>query len=325
MYLGDEAVLDLDRFSLQGRAVRVARQSSHRARRAGYTATVRRTADLDAGQVAALRALSARWRGEAAERGFSMALGRLFDPRDPATVVVVGHDADGRPRGFLHFVPWDGDGASLDAMRRDRDAPSWLNDFLVVEAARQLPALGIRRLSLNFSFLRAVVAAGAEADVPLRLRAARWALGRLSGPFQIQTLYRFNKKFAPQWYPRYLAVEALEELPRVAFACLRAEGLLPAPRLPRRRRGAARPAGPAPLAVGGRRRGSRARRGRGGGHRRSGQRPRSGARGRGGRPERRPPDRQLRARRPRHRRHRPARRRTGGGALRAGRGEPRRP
>jgi lysylphosphatidylglycerol synthetase-like protein (DUF2156 family) len=38
IYLGDEAVLDLDRFSLEGRAVRIARQSWHRGCRAGYTA-----------------------------------------------------------------------------------------------------------------------------------------------------------------------------------------------------------------------------------------------------------------------------------------------
>jgi len=87
----------------------------------------------------------------------------------------------------------------------------------------------MRRLSLNFSFLRAVLTAGAEPDVPLRLRAARWLLHRLSGPFQIESLYRFNRKFAPAWCPRYLAVEAPEELPRVALAVLRAEGLLPPP------------------------------------------------------------------------------------------------
>jgi lysyl-tRNA synthetase, class II len=155
-----------------------------------------------------------------------MALGRLFDPRDPAALVVAAKDADGNLRGFLHLVPWGPDGASLDVMRRDRLAPSWLNDFLVVEAARRLPGLGVRRISLNFSFLRTVLAAGAEPGVAGRLRAARWLLRRLSGPFQIESLYRFNRKFCPDWQPRYLAVEALEDLPQVAFAMLRAEGLL---------------------------------------------------------------------------------------------------
>ena len=226
VYLGDEAVLDLDRFSLEGRGVRIARQSWHRGRRAGYTSLACRAGDLDHAQVEPLAELSRRWRGDAAEQGFSMALGRLFDPRDPDTLVVVARDSDGGLRGFLHFVPWGADGASLDVMRRDRGAPSWLNDFLVVEATCGLPRLGIRRLSLNFSFLRAVLAAGADADAPARLRLARWLLRRLSGPFQIETLYRFNRKFTPDWQPRYLAVEAPEALPQVGLAILRAEGLL---------------------------------------------------------------------------------------------------
>jgi lysyl-tRNA synthetase, class II len=224
IYLGDEAVLDLDRFTLEGRAVRIARQSWHRAQRAGLTATVHRAGQLPPGELATLHAAAAHWRGGSPERGWSMALGRLLDPRDADGFLVIGRDATGRPLGLLHLVPWDGDGASLDTMRRDRDAPTILNDFLVVEAARQLPALGVRRLSLNFSFLRAILVAGSDAG--LSLRAARWALQQLSRRFPIQSLYQFNKKFAPAWQPRYLAVQTAEELAPAALACLRAEGLL---------------------------------------------------------------------------------------------------
>jgi lysyl-tRNA synthetase, class II len=88
-----------------------------------------------------------------------------------------------------------------------------------------------------------VLAAGAASDAPRRLRLARWLLRRLSGAFQIETLYRFNRKFQPDWQPRYLVVEAPEALPQVGLATLRAEGLLDLPwrlRGPRRSGGAAR-------------------------------------------------------------------------------------
>jgi lysyl-tRNA synthetase class 2 len=237
IYLGDEAILELADWSLEGRTVRIARQSWNRAKRAGYTCEIAHASDLDQPTVEELEAISRRWRGEAIERGFSMALGRLFDQRDPGVVVVAGRDGDGRLRGFLHFVPWARDGASLNAMRRDPDSPAILNDFLIVEAALRLPALGIRRLSLNFSFLRAVLEAGERRDAPLALRLQWRLLRHLSGPFQIETLYRFSRKFRPTWQPRYLAMEALEDLPRVAMAALRAEGLMA---LPSR---SARPAG----------------------------------------------------------------------------------
>jgi lysyl-tRNA synthetase, class II len=229
IYLGDEAVIDLERFSLDGRAMRIVRQSWNRARRAGIHCEIARAAELSPATRSELAAVSARWRGGAGERGFSMSLGRLFDPRDGAAIVVAGRAADGRPLGFLQLVPWGLDGASLDVMRREPDAPAILNDFLIAEAAMRLPGLGVRRMSLNFAFLRAVLEAGAAADAPLAPRLGCRLLRGLSGVFQIESLYRFNKKFQPRWEPRYLACEAMEDLPRVALAALRAEGLLARP------------------------------------------------------------------------------------------------
>jgi N-acetyl-gamma-glutamyl-phosphate reductase len=45
--------------------------------------------------------------------------------------------------------------------------------------------------------------------------------------FQIESLYRFNAKFAPRWDPRYLVYESVLGLPRVGLAAMRAEGQLP--------------------------------------------------------------------------------------------------
>ena len=66
--------------------------------------------------------------------------------------MVVARDGDGRARGFLHFVPAYGRPAmSLSAMRRDRDTPNGLTEFLVVRAIEQLGERGIDELSLNFA------------------------------------------------------------------------------------------------------------------------------------------------------------------------------
>ncbi|MCP2262177.1 Lysylphosphatidylglycerol synthetase, C-terminal domain, DUF2156 family [Streptoalloteichus tenebrarius] len=228
LYFGCEAVLDLETFSTEGRALRIARQSWRRAGRAGYTAQVCRVGDLSPAERAELAAVSADWRGEAAERGFSMALSRLFDPRDPDCLVVLGRAADGRVHGFLHLVPWGADGMSLDVMRRLREAPAILNDFLVVEAATRLAASGLRRLSLNFAVQRRALAGRARGPWGrlwrgVVLAASRWA--------QIQSLYRFNRKFDPRWTPRYILIESRMDLVRAGLAMARVEGFLVAPRV----------------------------------------------------------------------------------------------
>src|SRR5439155_15190669 len=52
LYLGDEAIVELDKFSLEGRPIRKVRQSVTRLRKAGYTAELGSVASLDASAVA---------------------------------------------------------------------------------------------------------------------------------------------------------------------------------------------------------------------------------------------------------------------------------
>jgi lysyl-tRNA synthetase class 2 len=58
----------------------------------------------------------------------------------------------------------------------------------------------------------------------------------LDSLFQLERLHSFNKKFFPDWRPRYLCVERLSDLPAVALAYLRVESLLTLPARPAGRR-----------------------------------------------------------------------------------------
>jgi lysyl-tRNA synthetase class 2 len=119
--------------------------------------------------------------------------------------------------------------ASLGFMRRDRETPNGLTEFMVVEAARQLGEAGIEEFSLNFAahgrWLRAPENHVERAMAVLLRVADRW--------FQVERLLRFNEKFDPRWQPRYLLFEHVSHLPRVALGAMVAEGHLPTP-VPRR-------------------------------------------------------------------------------------------
>jgi lysyl-tRNA synthetase class 2 len=223
--LGDEAVLELP-LCLEGRAMRCVRQAVSRVERAGVTATVRRAAEVPAAELAELTAAASAWRDGGVERGFSMALSRIGDPADADCVVVTARRPDGSLCGLLHFVPWGPDGLSLDLMRRSRDADNGLNEFLVVALATAAPPLGVRRLSLNFAVLRAALERGERLGAGPVSRAWRALLLLASRWWQIETLYRFNAKFRPEWTPRFLCYPSARELPKVALAALEAEAFL---------------------------------------------------------------------------------------------------
>ncbi len=136
-----------------------------------------------------------------------------------------------RLRALLHFVPWGHRGLSLDLMVRDRAADNGLNDFLIVSAVRAAGGLNVDRLSLNFAFFRSALERGQRLGAGPVTRRFRGLLVFLSRWFQIDSLYRFNAKFQPQWSPRYICFPANRDLPRIALAMLEAEAFLVWPRL----------------------------------------------------------------------------------------------
>jgi lysylphosphatidylglycerol synthetase-like protein (DUF2156 family) len=226
VYLGDEAVVDPRGFSLEGRAIRKVRQSVHRVRRAGYSVRFVCPTEVTPKLRAELEQVSHEWRGRWPERGFTMAMDGLFAYDEG--VLVVAEDAEGLVGGFLQLVPAPASGGySLAAMRRGKETPNGLMETLVVETIEWARRRGARELSLNFAVFGELLR-GCE-RMPLRRRAARFGLLRLDRVFQLERLLSFNRKFQPEWRPRYICVEHVLDFPVVGLAYLRVESLLTPP------------------------------------------------------------------------------------------------
>ena len=233
IYLGDEAVVELGRFSLEGRPIRKVRQSVTRLSKAGYQAEVHELRTLDHDTIEQVENVVKLGRQGAPERGFSMAMDSLTGAYDHDTLVVLARDETipTRPiRGVLHFVPCYGRAAvSLSFMRRDPATPNGLTEFLVVRAIELLRERGIEELSLNFAAFAKWMHSPEK-----RLERLLGKLIALGNPFfQIESLYRFNAKFFPRWEPRFLVYEGTFGLPRASIAAMWAEGQLPKPRVRR--------------------------------------------------------------------------------------------
>jgi lysyl-tRNA synthetase, class II len=223
--LGDEAIVNVADFTLQGRSMRNVRQMVARVGRHGYAAEVRRVRDIPRAEIDRLNHQADSWRGSPTERGFSMALGRVGAAGDDDCVIATATE-DGVLRAILHFVPWGSDGLSLDLMRRDRAAQPGLNDFLIVETIKRAHELGVKRISLNFAMFRAALERGERIGAGPVLRAWRGLLLFASRWFQIESLYKFNAKFCPEWVPRFCVYTGTRDIPRIGLAALQAEAFL---------------------------------------------------------------------------------------------------
>ncbi|WP_222618401.1 bifunctional lysylphosphatidylglycerol synthetase/lysine--tRNA ligase LysX [Nakamurella sp. PAMC28650] len=240
--LGDEAIVDTSTFTLAGPAMKAVRQAVVRVQRAGYTVSIRRHRDIEPAEMAQLADCAEAWRGDAPERGFSMALSRLGDPADGSCLMVVAHRPDGEPAGLLSLVPWGRRGVSLDLMRRDREGINGLVEMMVTTLIERKAEFGLRRISLNFAMFRAVFAEAEEFGAGPVTKLNNAVLGVFSRFFQLESLYRSNAKYRPSWVPRYLCIDSPLSLIRVSIAAGVAEGFLPS--VTRRERLTSLPAAP---------------------------------------------------------------------------------
>lgn len=224
LYTGDEAVVDVRRFTLEGGRNKGLRQAVNRIANYGYRMEFHDPATIDPDLEASLRALMTESRRGEMERGFSMTLGRIFDPADRGLLLAVCFGPDGTPAAFCQYVPAPGvRGYSLDLMRRSEagDHPNGLTDYVVAETIAYLREQGMVGLGLNFATMRGVLA-GERGDGISR-RFERWFYKKMSDTMQIESLWKYNEKFDPDWVPRYACYESPEHLLPSAAALAKAE------------------------------------------------------------------------------------------------------
>jgi lysyl-tRNA synthetase class 2 len=227
MYIGDEAVVDTAAFSLVGRPMKKVRQAVARVEREGYSAEVVRMGDMDGATRRDVAAVVTAW-GEKEAHGFCMEM-PLGDAASADSLAVLARDADGRVRALVHVVPTPVGGSwSLSSTPHERGLPNGVVDFLVVRMIEAARDAGMDRVSLNFAAYRQWI----------HEPATRFE--RTMGPvvkfldrfFQIERLYRFNRKFDPAWVPRYMLYDGRTAQLRTMWAAMLVEGQIRLPTLP---------------------------------------------------------------------------------------------
>jgi len=210
--LGEEALVDLAGFSLDGSTRAELRQARNRGLREGLRIEYVAAGAIDP-WLPALHRISDQWLALKAgsEKGFSLG---FFDEaylrRFPLALVLA---ADGTPVAFANLWPAAAGGElSIDLMRHAADAPRGVMDFLFIELMLWGRAQGYRSFNLGMAPLSGM------ARHRLAARSQR-LLGFLAGHgerfYGFEGLRRYKQKFGPEWKPRYLAAPGGVHLPGV--------------------------------------------------------------------------------------------------------------
>ncbi len=220
--IGDEAIINVKDFTIEGRAMGNVRHMINQTTRKGYSAYTSKWSDLDSSIRSELRTLAKTWRYGTPERGFSMSMDRFGEDSDPDTYVTIAMN-EGRIVGLLYFVPWSGKRLSLDRMQRERGSHAGVNELMIVRTAQFAQENGISHISLNFAAFRSLFERAEKISAGPVTRGMRNLIRLFSNWFQVESLYRFNAKFQPEWQTRFVLYPRASDLIRVARAALKAE------------------------------------------------------------------------------------------------------
>jgi len=213
--IGDDAIVDLTAFSLEGRAVRDIRQAVHRVERSGITFRILEPPLTDEA-LDALRRISDDWLRIPGRRERRFTLGRFEDEYVRACAIAAAIDASGRCVAFMNLIPSFVPGeATVDLMRHGTETIHGVMDFLLVRLFEHLRANGFTRFNLGLapmSGFREHEAASPEE------RAVHLFFQRMTFLFSYSGLRAYKAKYATIWEPRYLIYRNVLQLPAVALA-----------------------------------------------------------------------------------------------------------
>jgi phosphatidylglycerol lysyltransferase len=221
--IGDDAMVDLPDFSLQGKGKREFRSKVRQLEATGIHIREFQPPVPD-WIIAQLKAVSDEWLRIPGRRERGFTLGQ-FDPdymRSKPVLVVM--DKGGTVLAFINLISVDEREITGDLMRRRADAPNGIMDYLFIKLFQYARARGYARVSLGMAPMTGFKE---REEATAEERAIHGLFQKLDCVFSFRGLKHYKAKFATSWEPRYLVYRNVLELPRTALALRRLSEIKP--------------------------------------------------------------------------------------------------
>ncbi len=210
--LGEEALVRLDKYSIQGNKGKAMRNVLNRFRNDGYEFQVLEPAEV-AASMEDLRRISDEWLRSKRTHEKQFSIG-FFDPgyltSYPCAIV---RDRSAKAVAFANILPGPANEEfSVDLMRYLPECPNGVMDFLFLKLFEWGKSCNYRTFNLGMAPL-ATVGETPQARLPERLANILFQHGEHW--YNFRGLRLFKEKFDPVWVPRYLAYPSFWMLPQV--------------------------------------------------------------------------------------------------------------
>lgn len=213
--VGDDAIVDLTQFTLEGKAAKTFRSKVNQLEKDGVH-TRYYEPPIPPVLMAQIREVSDEWLQIPGRRERQFALGMFDEEYLNSTPIFTAEDADGRVLAFVNLIPsYRPAEAAIDLMRRRTEAPNGIMDYVFVKLFLRCKEQGTERFNLGMAPMAGFQQ---QEEATPEERAIHAFFQHLNFLFSFKGLRAYKAKFATAWEPRYLIYRNLLDLPRVALA-----------------------------------------------------------------------------------------------------------
>lgn len=218
--IGEEAVVDLHTFTMDGKAGKNLRTAMNKMTKARHQVEFYQP-PVSSELLRELRVVSDEWLQMVSGSEKKFSVGWFNEDYLRQCEIAAVRMSDDKISAFVNIVPeYQLNEGTIDLMRRLTEVENGTMDFLMISLLQHFKERGYDSFNLGLSALSGV----GEAESSRRLeRGIHYLYQHLNQFYNFKGIHAYKDKYRPHWEPRYLVFPSLVALPDVVVALVRAD------------------------------------------------------------------------------------------------------
>jgi len=199
LFLGQEGVVDLKTFSLEGGSRKSIRNALKKVSDQGFVTKIYKSPVSD-GIMQKLKSVSDDWLRDTGREEIVFSQGTFIWEELKQQTIITVENSEEKIVAFLNVIPSYVNGESTyDLIRKTDDAPNGVIDFIMVALFTYAKAEGFSSLNLGFAPLSGLITPHNFPE-----RSIKFAYEKIRSFSHYKGLRAAKEKFSPVWYNKYL-------------------------------------------------------------------------------------------------------------------------
>lgn len=201
LLIGQEAILEIEKFSLEGRDKKSLRNGLNSLQKKGFVTSIVKAA-LSQELIAEMKIVSDEWLEGYNKKELAFSQG-MFSSEIAEHDVIIIRDAEQKLKAFLDIIPdFAPEEVTYDLIRKTMDAPGGCMDALIIELINYAKQKDAKYLNLGL-----VPMTGMEEPDSTAEQLMNYAYRKLKRFRHYSGLRNFKEKYASVWHNKYLVYE----------------------------------------------------------------------------------------------------------------------